>query len=102
MHVWSYASGVCQEALEQLLGEGVLKDADALVLDLREGWGGAVPDYLDLFNARAPTMQVRDRDGRVQLENVKLRRPVVMLVNERSRSGKEVLAYGFEKYGLAR
>jgi carboxyl-terminal processing protease len=23
-----------------------------------------------------------------------------MLVNERSRSGKEVLAYGFEKYGL--
>jgi carboxyl-terminal processing protease len=100
VHVWSYASGVYQEALEQLLGEGVLKEADALVLDLREGWGGAAPDYLDLFNSRAPTMQVRDRDGHIQLDNVKWRRPAAMLVNERSRSGKEVLAYGFEKYGL--
>ena len=51
VHVWSYASDAYQEALEQLLGEGALKDADALVLDLREGWGGAVPDYLDLFNS---------------------------------------------------
>jgi carboxyl-terminal processing protease len=91
---------VRNEALEQLLGEGVLKDADALVLDLREGWGGAVPDHLDLFNARAPTMQVRDRDGRIQFDNVKWRRPAAMLVNERSRSGKEVVAYGFEKYRL--
>jgi carboxyl-terminal processing protease len=100
VHVWSYASDAYQEALEQLLGEGALKDADALVLDLREGWGGAVPDYLDLFNNRAPTMQVRDRDGRTRLDNVKWRRPAAMLVNERSRSGKEVLAYGFEKYRL--
>src|SRR5271166_66200 len=100
VHVWSYAGDAYQQALEQLLGEGVLKDADALVLDLREGWGGAVPDYLDLFNIRAPTMQVRDRDGRTRLDNVKWRRPVAILVNERSRSGKEVLAYGFEKYRL--
>jgi carboxyl-terminal processing protease len=100
VHVWSYAGGAYQDALEQLLGEGMLKDADALVLDLREGWGGAVPEYLDLFNARAPTMQVRGRDGRIQLDNVKWRRPAAMLVNERSRSGKEVLAYGFEKYRL--
>jgi carboxyl-terminal processing protease len=100
VHIWSYAGGAYQEALEQLLGEGMLKDADALVLDLREGWGGAVPDYLDLFNARAPTMQVRDRNGHIQLDNVKWRRPVAMLVNERSRSGKEVLAYGFKKYRL--
>jgi len=100
VHVWSYAGDTYQEALEQLLGKGALKDADALVLDLREGWGGAVPDYLDLFNARAPTMQVRDRDGRTRLDNVKWRRPAAMLVNERSRSGKEVLAYGFEKYRL--
>jgi carboxyl-terminal processing protease len=100
VHIWSYAGDTYQQALEQLLGEGVLKDADALVLDLREGWGGAVPDYLDLFNSRAPTMQVRDRNGRIRVDNVKWRRPAAMLVNERSRSGKEVLAYGFEKYGL--
>ncbi len=100
VHVWSYAGGAYQDALERLIGEGVLKDADALVLDLREGWGGAVPEYLDLFNVRAPTMQLRGRDGGMELDNVKWRRPAAMLVNERSRSGKEVLAYGFEKYRL--
>jgi hypothetical protein len=72
--------------LEQLLGEGVLKDADALVLDLRAGWGRAVPDYLDLFDARAPTIRIRDRNGRTRLDNVKWQRPAVMLVNERTRS----------------
>jgi carboxyl-terminal processing protease len=100
VHVWSYAGEVYQSALEQLLSESVLKNADALVLDLREGWGGAVPDYLDLFNVRAPTMEVRDRDGHTRVDNLKWRRPAAMLVNERSRSGKEVLAYGFEKYRL--
>ena len=100
VHVWSYAGGIYQEALEQLLGEGALKDADAMVLDLRDGWGGAVPDYLDLFNHRAPTMQLRNREGGTELDNVKWRRPVALLVNEGSRSGKEVLAYGFEKYRL--
>ena len=31
---------------------------------MRDGWGGAQPDYLDLFNSRAPTMQVTDRNGK--------------------------------------
>jgi C-terminal processing protease CtpA/Prc len=99
-HIWSYAGRAYQDALEELIGTGLLKDADALVLDLREGWGGAVPEYLDLFNARAPTMQVRGRNGSTELDNVKWRRPAALLVNERSRSGKEVLAYGFKKYRL--
>ncbi|MBV9777956.1 MAG: PDZ domain-containing protein, partial [Acetobacteraceae bacterium] len=51
-HLWSYAGRAYQDALEELVSEGPLKDADALVIDLREGWGGAVPEYLDLFNAR--------------------------------------------------
>ena len=100
VHVWSYAGDAYQQALEQLIAEGTLKDADALVLDLREGWGGAVPDYLDLFNARAPTLRMRSRDGQTEIANVKWRRPVAMLVNERSRSGKEVLAFGFKRYKL--
>jgi carboxyl-terminal processing protease len=99
-HVWCYAGGVYQDALETLIADGALKDADALVLDLREGWGGAVPEYLDIFNSRGPTMQTRDRDGHTEYDNVKWRRPAAMLVNERTRSGKEVLAYGFEKYGI--
>jgi carboxyl-terminal processing protease len=61
VHVWCYASSIYQRALEHLLSQGALKDADALIWDLRDGWGGAQPEYLDLFNARAPTMQVTDQ-----------------------------------------
>jgi carboxyl-terminal processing protease len=100
VHVWNYAGYAYQEALEHLLSEGVLKDADALIWDLRDGWGGAVPEYLDLFNLRAPTMQVTDRSGDHGFENVKWRKPVAMLVNGGTRSGKEVLAYGFKKYRI--
>jgi len=100
VHVWCYAGYAYQRAVEELLTEGLLKDADALIWDLRDGWGGAVPEYLDLFNTRAPIMQVVNRGGAREFENVKWRKPVAMLVNGGTRSGKEVLAYGFKKYRL--
>lgn len=80
--------------LERPLSQGALKDEDALIWDLRDGWGGAQPEYLDLFNARAPTMQVTDRSDTSEFVNVKWRRPVAMLINGSTRKGKEVLAYG--------
>ena len=100
VHVWSYASRRVQFELEDLIAEGPLKDADALVFDLRGGWGGAQPQYLDLFNPHAPTMQVKDRNGDIGFVDVKWRKPVAMLINQGTRSGKEVLAYGFKQYRL--
>jgi carboxyl-terminal processing protease len=100
VHVWSYASRRFQSALEDLIGDGPLREADALIWDLRGGWGGAQPQYLDLFNPRAPTMQIKDRNGETGLVGVKWRKPVAMLINKGTRSGKEVLAYGFKEYRL--
>jgi carboxyl-terminal processing protease len=100
VHVWSYASRRIQSALEDLISDGPLKDADALVWDLRGGWGGAQPQYLDLFNPRAPTMRITDRNGATALVGVKWRKPVAMLINEGTRSGKEVLAFGFKEHRL--
>jgi carboxyl-terminal processing protease len=100
VHVWSYAGDRYQAALEDLIADGPLKDADALIWDLRDGWGGAQPEYLDLFNPRAPTMQVTDRNGKTGNVDVKWRKPVAMLINGGTRSGKEVLAYGFKEYRL--
>jgi carboxyl-terminal processing protease len=100
VHVWSYAGGAFQRALERLIAEGPLKQADALVWDLRDGWGGAEPHYLDLFNARAPSMQLTNRIGETAALNVKWRKPVAMMINSGTRSGKEILAYGFKKYAL--
>jgi carboxyl-terminal processing protease len=100
VHVWSYARFAYQRQLEDLLISGALKDADALIWDLRDGWGGAEPGYLDIFNARSPTMSLTERNGEQNIVNGKWRKPVVLLINEGTRSGKEVLSYGFKKYGL--
>jgi carboxyl-terminal processing protease len=100
VRVWSYASRRYQGALEDLIAEGPLSNADALVWDLRDGWGGAQPYYLDLFNPRAPTMQVADRNGETGIVGAKWRKPVAALINGGTRSGKEVLAYGFKEYGI--
>src|SRR5215470_4677198 len=100
VHIWSYAGSAYQHALEDQIVDGPLRDADALVWDLRDGWGGARPQYLDLFNPNAPTMQMTDRSGHISIEDVKWRKPVAMLVNRGTRSGKEVLAFGFKEYRL--
>jgi carboxyl-terminal processing protease len=100
IHVWSYAGPQYQRLLEQEIFSGTLKEAEALVLDLRDGWGGAQAHYLDLFNAQGPTVTMVDRQGGVSVANGRWRKPVVMLINSGTRSGKEILAYGFKKYGL--
>lgn len=100
IHVWSYAGAQYQRLLEHEIFSGALKEAEALVMDLRDGWGGAQAHYLDLFTAQGPTVTMVDRSGDVSVTNVKWRKPVVMLVNGGTRSGKEMLAYGFKKYGV--
>ncbi|HEX2277865.1 MAG TPA: S41 family peptidase [Candidatus Tectomicrobia bacterium] len=100
IHVWSYAGTPYQQLLERELSSGKLKDADALVWDLRDGWGGAQAEYLNLFNGRAPTTTLISRDGQQSVANITWRKPVAMLVNEGTRSGKEILAYGFKEYGI--
>ena len=102
VHIWSYARLQYQELLETLLTAGKLKDADALIWDLRDGWGGADPDYLDIFNARQPAMTMIERGGGREIVNGKWEKPVVLLINGGTRSGKEVLAYGFKKYGMGK
>ncbi|MCC7251824.1 S41 family peptidase [Hyphomicrobium sp.] len=99
IHVWSYAGEDYQRIMVEELSTGKLKDADALIWDLRDGWGGAHPRYLDLFNVRGPDMTLIERDGDRSVASFKWRKPVALLVNGGTRSGKEVLTYGFKKYG---
>ena len=99
VRVWSYAGREYQSLLEEVLSEGKLKDADALVWDLRGGWGGAQPDYLSVFNPHGPTLTLTGRNGEVHVVDYRWRKPVAVLIDGGTRSGKEVLAYGFKKNG---
>jgi carboxyl-terminal processing protease len=102
VHVWSYAGQPYQDALGHALESPALAAADGLLLDLRDGWGGASRDYLNLFNCRLPIMTGRSRDGRESSDARCWSKPVVLLVDGRSRSGKELFAYGFRKYGYGK
>jgi carboxyl-terminal processing protease len=100
IRVWSYAGNEYQQQLEEVLSEGKLKDADALIWDLRDGWGGAHPRYLSVFNTYGPTLALTARNGDTNLVGYRWGKPVATLVNGGTRSGKEVLAYGFKKNGF--
>lgn len=99
IHVWSYAGQNYQDILVKELSVGKLKDIDALIWDLRDGWGGAHPRYLDLFDQRGATMTLTERNGEQSIVGFKWRKPVALLINRGTRSGKEVLTHGFKKYG---
>ena len=100
VHVLSYAGEEFQEELKRALFDGPLAQSDALILDVRDGWGGADPEYLNLFNRQVQVLSTIERDGEIRTYDPQWRKPVVLLVNGRVRSGKEILAYGFKKHGI--
>lgn len=96
IHVWSYAAESYQEQLEDELN-GRLREADGLVLDLRDGWGGANANYLWPFVAPPVTITSIARDGKRSEYRSAWKKPVCLLVNEGTKSGKEIFAYYFRK-----
>ncbi len=100
IHVWSYAGSKYQDAVRNLLLFGGLKTCDALVLDLRDGWGGASLEYLNLFREPIAEMVSKPREGDPINYSGVWGKPVVLIVNERSTSGKELFTYGFKKLKL--
>jgi carboxyl-terminal processing protease len=102
IHIWSYAGDQYQKLLENELIDGRLRDADALILDLRDGWGGAEPNYLNIFTAKGPSITLLGRDRQPVTLKHQWEKPVVMLVNKGTRSGKEILAFGFQQYKIGK
>lgn len=96
VHVWSYAGEVYQDQLVEELN-GRLRDANGLVLDLRDGWGGANTNYLWSFVAPPLSFTIIARDKKRTEYQEAWTKPVALLINEGSRSGKELFAYYFQK-----
>lgn len=96
VHIWSYAAESYQAQLDAELN-GRLRTADALVVDLRDGWGGASPHYLWPFLAPPLTLTITKRGAQPTTHEEAWRKPVCLIVNEGTRSGKELLTYYFKK-----
>ncbi len=102
IRIWSYAGEDYHQAFLDEIAGGRLQEADALILDLRDGLGGANPSYLNVFNRNVPVIRFAGRSGPGRTFDPQWRKPVVLLINGGSRSGKEVFAFGFQKYGLGK
>jgi carboxyl-terminal processing protease len=100
VHIWSYAGDQYQKQLEEDLLYGRLKNTDGFILDLRDGWGGAPLTALNIYTGANLSITNIPRDRNRYRFNSQWKKPVVMLVNEGSRSAKEILAWGFKQYKI--
>ncbi len=100
IHLWSYAGTKYQEQLREAVLWGQLSQCDALAVDLRDGWGGADINYLNLFRRPIAKIKSTARDGSTGSYSGVWGKPVALITNGGSTSGKELMAYGFKKLKL--
>jgi carboxyl-terminal processing protease len=98
--MFSCAGEEFQTALHKALGKE-LRHADALVIDFRDGWGGCNPSFVKTFTRQPPALTFIDRGGQERLMDEQWRKPVVLLINRGTRSGKEAVAAAMKKHKLA-
>ncbi|MBK1650255.1 S41 family peptidase [Rhabdochromatium marinum] len=110
IHLWSGTHNTILSMFTKIISSE-FHDKDGIILDLRGGFGGAWYDYLDPFFPDRKNFfeyTVIDRKGKSILNKPDLKTnpsyfsgPMVVLINEGVRSGKEALAYQFKKSNRA-
>ncbi|TMQ73540.1 MAG: hypothetical protein E6K81_04220 [Candidatus Eisenbacteria bacterium] len=111
LHVWTCLSPVIEEEFQRLVRDS-LATADGIVLDLRGGTGGDWLGFLDPFfpdRAGYAAMTVTGRAARAQVVRPDplaphpcYAGPLVALIDEGTRSGKEAIAFELKRAKRAR
>ncbi len=70
------------------------------MIDFRDGPGGCDPDFVSLFDPRPPVLTFIERDGTRRPYDPTWRKPLVVLIDGGTRSGKEVVARAIQKKHL--
>jgi carboxyl-terminal processing protease len=106
VHLWTGTHEDSAEVLNRLIKDK-FKNTDGLIIDLRGGYGGAWWDHLIPFYSDTSTFfkatKVNTDGTKIPLEmefrknEHAYKKPMVVLINEGVRSGKEAMAFQFKK-----
>lgn len=99
-HLWTMANDKFRAALESFV-YGRAQDSDAFILDIRDGFGGRPEGYGDPFFRPDAKLEWIVGSGGTVRQLFGYGRPLVVIVNEGSRSAKEVFSYLIKKSGRA-
>ena len=90
-------------AMQQVLESGMMPPkSEGLIIDIRDGFGGSqgyeyITPFIQYGLGRITIESTRR--GQTSTSEVGFNKPVILLINGGSRSGKELLAYYFKKTG---
>jgi carboxyl-terminal processing protease len=111
IHLWTCLSPLIEDEFARLVRDS-LETNDGIILDLRDGIGGAWFGFLDPFfpdRAGYAATTATGRSGRVQVirpdsltPHPYFAGPMVVLINEGTRSGKEAIAFQMKQSKRAR
>jgi carboxyl-terminal processing protease len=96
LHIWTMMPNQAGRDVVHNALYGKLRDTDAMILDIRDGFGGRPEGYGDPFFR--PEVQLEWKMGEVNMKQLfGYQRPLVVLINGGSRSAKEVFSYIMKK-----
>lgn len=98
IHLWTMANDDFRNALSSAV-YGRLKDTDGFILDIRDGFGGRPEGFGDPFFRPEANVEWKFGPSAGQKQLFGYGRPLVVLINEGSRSAKEVFSYLIKKSG---
>lgn len=100
VRIWTFGSPLTNETIEGMMRDGILSQAEGLVLDLRGRWGGISTELPPILMEDFAEISSTSRSGYSFSWREAWRKPIVALINEDTRSAGEVLACAVKKRGV--
>lgn len=98
VHLWAFSDPRVYSLFSEAL-HGKLLQTDAIVIDLRDGIGGDYPQLLYSLISNIPRVEFIGRNAYHYVMGGPFTKKIGVLINERSRSAKELYAYALRRLG---
>lgn len=98
LHLWTMANDKFRQALENFVYNRAA-NTDAFILDIRDGFGGRPEGFGDPFFRPKVDLEWTVAGGATMKQLFGYQKPLIVIINEGSRSAKDVFSYIMKKTG---